>query len=79
MTLPILELAGLRKSFGELEILTGIDLKVTKGELAFVIGPSGSGKSTMLRCCNLLERPTSGAVLSGATAPSASNQSSNFP
>ncbi|MAS44963.1 MAG: ectoine/hydroxyectoine ABC transporter ATP-binding protein EhuA [Rhodobacteraceae bacterium] len=63
MTLPILELAGLRKSFGELEILTGIDLKVTKGELAFVIGPSGSGKSTMLRCCNLLERPTSGAVM----------------
>ncbi|MEC9433587.1 MAG: amino acid ABC transporter ATP-binding protein [Pseudomonadota bacterium] len=63
MTLPILELAGLRKSFGDLEILTGIDLKVAKGELAFVIGPSGSGKSTMLRCCNLLERPTSGAVM----------------
>jgi polar amino acid transport system ATP-binding protein len=58
----ILEVAGLRKSFGHLEVLKGIDLKVAARELVFVIGPSGSGKSTLLRCCNRLEEPTSGSV-----------------
>ena len=58
----ILEVAGLRKSFGHLEVLKGIDLKVAARELVFVIGPSGSGKSTLLRCCNRLEQPTSGSV-----------------
>ena len=58
----ILEVAGLRKSFGHLEVLKGIDLKVAARELVFVIGPSGSGKSTLLRCCNRLEEPTSGSI-----------------
>jgi polar amino acid transport system ATP-binding protein len=58
----ILEVSGLRKSFGDLEVLKGIDLKVAERELVFVIGPSGSGKSTLLRCCNRLEEPTSGSI-----------------
>jgi len=60
---PILEVRGLHKSFGALEVLKGIDLAVRKGELVFVIGPSGSGKSTLLRCCNRLEEPSSGSIL----------------
>jgi polar amino acid transport system ATP-binding protein len=59
---PILEVRGLHKSFGALEVLKGIDLDVAKGELVFVIGPSGSGKSTLLRCCNRLEEPSSGSI-----------------
>jgi polar amino acid transport system ATP-binding protein len=58
----ILDVAGLYKSFGDLEVLKGIDLKVAERELVFVIGPSGSGKSTLLRCCNRLEEPTSGSI-----------------
>lgn len=56
------EITGLHKAFGELEVLRGIDLTVRPGEVVCVIGPSGSGKSTLLRCMNLLEQPTSGAV-----------------
>ncbi|MFE8049512.1 amino acid ABC transporter ATP-binding protein [Brenneria goodwinii] len=63
MQRPILEIAGLYKSYGDTEVLKGIDLKVAEKELVFLIGPSGSGKSTLLRCCNLLERPESGAIL----------------
>ena len=59
---PILELAGIRKSFGALEVLKGIDLAVAPQELVFLIGPSGSGKSTLLRCCNRLEEPDDGAI-----------------
>jgi polar amino acid transport system ATP-binding protein len=59
---PILEVRGLRKSFGHLEVLRGIDLKVLPQELVFIIGPSGSGKSTLLRCCNRLEEPTGGSI-----------------
>ncbi|OGA56384.1 MAG: ectoine/hydroxyectoine ABC transporter ATP-binding protein EhuA [Betaproteobacteria bacterium RIFCSPLOWO2_12_FULL_65_14] len=58
----MLDVAGLHKSFGDLEVLKGIDLKVAERELVFVIGPSGSGKSTLLRCCNRLEEPTSGSI-----------------
>ena len=58
----ILEVTGLHKSFGELEVLKGIDLKVAERELVFVIGPSGSGKSTLLRCCNRLEEPSAGSI-----------------
>ncbi len=57
-----IEVRGLRKSFGELEVLRGIDFRVARGEVVCVIGPSGSGKSTLLRCVNLLEEPTSGSV-----------------
>ena len=58
----ILELKGLVKSFGALQVLKGIDFSVQPGELAFIIGPSGSGKSTLLRCCNRLEEPDGGSV-----------------
>ncbi len=58
----------LHKSFGDKEILKGIDLHVKKSEVVVVIGPSGSGKSTMLRCVNYLEVPTSGTItLDGKT------------
>lgn len=60
---PILKIAGLHKSFGDNEVLKGIDLNVTQGQLVFMIGPSGSGKSTLLRCCNRLEEPSSGTIL----------------
>jgi polar amino acid transport system ATP-binding protein len=59
---PILEVRGLRKSFGHTEVLRGIDLAVAPQELVFIIGPSGSGKSTLLRCCNRLEEPTAGSI-----------------
>jgi polar amino acid transport system ATP-binding protein len=59
---PILQVRGLRKSFGQTEVLRGIDLAVAPQELVFIIGPSGSGKSTLLRCCNRLEEPSAGAV-----------------
>ena len=60
---PILELVSLRKSYGALEVLRGIDLRVFPGELVCVVGPSGSGKSSMLRCCNRLEESTGGQVM----------------
>jgi polar amino acid transport system ATP-binding protein len=59
---PILEIRGLRKKFGDVEVLRGIDLAVLPQELVFVIGPSGSGKSTLLRCCNRLEEASAGSV-----------------
>jgi len=64
---PILELVGLRKAYGSLEVLRGIDLRVYPGELVCVIGPSGSGKSSMLRCCNRLEEFHAGQILVGDT------------
>jgi len=60
---PILEVRGLRKSFGPSEVLRGIDFRVMPQELVFVIGPSGSGKSTLLRCFNRLEEPSAGSVI----------------
>ena len=63
MQSPILKITGLHKSFGDNEVLKGIDLSVTKGQLVFMIGPSGSGKSTLLRCCNRLEEPSAGTIL----------------
>ncbi|AZS46231.1 MULTISPECIES: amino acid ABC transporter ATP-binding protein [Microbacterium] len=60
---PAIDVQGLVKSFGDNEVLKGIDLTVTKGEVVCVIGPSGSGKSTLLRSVNLLEEPTGGKVL----------------
>ena len=61
--LPAIEITGLRKSFGEHEVLKGIDLTIRTGEVVCVVGPSGSGKSTLLRTVNLLEEPTSGTIL----------------
>ncbi|MFA9445398.1 amino acid ABC transporter ATP-binding protein [Egicoccus sp. AB-alg6-2] len=58
-----IEIRDLHKSFGDLEVLTGIDFTVGHGEVVCVIGPSGSGKSTLLRCVNRLEEPTAGQIL----------------
>ena len=62
MSQPIITIEGLKKSFGDLEVLAGIDLAIDPGEVVCVIGPSGSGKSTLLRCINLLEEPTGGTI-----------------
>ncbi|MDV2117215.1 amino acid ABC transporter ATP-binding protein [Alcaligenes faecalis] len=59
----IVRIQGLRKSFGQAEILKGIDLSVNTGEVVVMIGGSGSGKSTCLRCINRLETPTSGTIV----------------
>lgn len=58
----MIKVENLTKSFGELEVLKGIDQEIKDGEVVVVIGPSGSGKSTFLRCLNLLETPTSGKI-----------------
>jgi polar amino acid transport system ATP-binding protein len=59
----ILQLEAVHKSFGDLHVLRGVDLSVSKGSVTCVIGPSGSGKSTLLRCINLLEPPDAGQIL----------------
>lgn len=59
----IIKINNLRKSFGEANVLKGVDFSVDKGDVSCIIGPSGSGKSTFLRCINLLEIPTSGEIL----------------
>ena len=61
-TKPIIEVKDLKKSFGKLDVLKGINTEVQRGEVVVVIGPSGSGKSTFLRCLNLLETPTAGSI-----------------
>jgi polar amino acid transport system ATP-binding protein len=62
MSQYVVRMEGLHKSFGKLEVLKGVDLEVTKGEVVVILGPSGSGKSTMLRCINKLEQPTGGKI-----------------
>lgn len=59
----MIHIQKLHKTFGNLEVLKGIDLEIRAGEVVCVIGPSGSGKSTMLRCINRLETPTSGTII----------------
>jgi polar amino acid transport system ATP-binding protein len=59
----MIQVKGLKKSFGDLQVLKGVDQHIKKGEKVVVIGPSGSGKSTFLRCLNLLEKPTEGEIL----------------
>ena len=58
----LIETKGLKKNFGSLQVLKGIDEKIYKGEVVTIIGPSGGGKSTFLRCLNMLEEPTEGKV-----------------
>ena len=59
----MIDIKNLHKSFGDHEVLKGIDLHINSQEVVVIIGPSGSGKSTLLRCMNLLEVPTSGSVV----------------
>ena len=59
----MIDVINLRKSFGGLEILKGINITINKGDIVAVLGPSGSGKSTFLRCLNCMEDPTSGSIV----------------
>ena len=59
----MIDVIDLKKTFGDLEVLKGINVTINKGDIVVVIGPSGSGKSTFLRCLNLLEVPTSGEII----------------
>lgn len=61
-SVPAVEVRGVRKSFGALEVLKGISLCAYKGDVISILGPSGSGKSTLLRCINMLEIPSFGSV-----------------
>ena len=79
----VVQLEGIRKSFGIVEVLHGVDLSVHAGEHVVIFGPSGSGKSTVLRTINLLEEPSEGSVRvlgveygPGAAARSAAARSS---
>ena len=59
----MIDVINLRKSFGDMEVLKGIDITINKGDIVAVIGPSGSGKSTFLRCLNCMEDPTGGSIV----------------
>nr|WP_209607184.1 amino acid ABC transporter ATP-binding protein [Sinorhizobium kostiense] len=60
---PLLEVRNLRKSFGSLEVLKGVNIAAAKGDIVTLIGSSGSGKSTLIRCINFLEEPTQGEIV----------------
>lgn len=60
---PVIEIRNLHKSYGQLEVLKGVDMVAPKGHVVSLIGSSGSGKSTLLRCCNLLEDSQDGEIL----------------
>ena len=59
----MIEVKGIRKRFGNLEVLKGIDLKINKGDVVAILGPSGSGKTTLLRCMNFLEKCDEGQMI----------------
>lgn len=63
--MSIIQLQNLKKSFGDLEVLHGIDLTIDKSEVVVLMGPSGSGKSTLLRCLTFLEEPSAGVIQIG--------------
>jgi len=71
----MIKLTNLKKSFGDLVVLDGINLDVKKGQVVAIIGPSGSGKSTLLRCLNLLETPDEGTIEIGDVRLDASKYS----
>ena len=60
--MEFLEVQGIYKSFGNVEVLRGIDFSLSKGEVLSIIGSSGSGKTTLLRCLNLLEKADAGTI-----------------
>lgn len=60
--MSVLEITGIHKAFGNLEVLKGVDLKVEKGDVVAILGPSGSGKTTLLRCINFLEKADDGSI-----------------
>lgn len=60
--MSVLEITGIHKAFGNLEVLKGVDLKVEKGDVVAILGPSGSGKTTLLRCINFLEKADEGSI-----------------
>ncbi len=63
MSKEMIKITDLKKSFGELQVLKGVNLSIAEKEVVVIIGPSGSGKSTLLRCINYLEEPTSGSIV----------------
>ena len=63
MNPEMIKITGLKKDFGDLQVLRGIDLSIAEKEVVVIIGPSGSGKSTLLRCINYLEEPTAGEIV----------------
>ncbi|WP_071132151.1 amino acid ABC transporter ATP-binding protein [Alterileibacterium massiliense] len=69
----MIEINNLKKSFGDNEVLKGINAKIGDSEVVCIIGPSGSGKSTMLRCINMLEEPTGGEIIIDGEKVSESN------
>ena len=60
---PLISVRNLQKSFGDLQVLRGVDQDITTGEKVVLLGPSGSGKTTFLRCLNLLEQPSGGSIV----------------
>ena len=58
----MIKVVDLHKSFGDNNVLNGVNIEIHKGEVLVIIGPSGCGKSTFLRCLNMLETPTSGNI-----------------
>ena len=63
MSKDMIVITDLKKSFGDLHVLNGVNLTIKEKEVVVIIGPSGSGKSTLLRCINYLEEPTSGSIV----------------
>ena len=61
--MPMIEIKNIKKTFGETEVLKGVDLTVEKGDVVAILGPSGSGKTTLLRCMNFLETADAGTMV----------------
>ena len=59
----MIDVIDLKKNFGDVEVLKGINTTINKGDIVAVLGPSGSGKSTFLRCLNCMEDPTGGSII----------------
>lgn len=73
MNKEIIKISNLKKSFGKLDVLRGVDLTIAEGEVVVILGASGGGKSTLLRCINRLEEPTSGTITIDGVVVDANN------